>query len=308
MHPEITALIEKIWTEASANTGTLLAVVPIILSILAGIFALIKYVWAHFKNRTATRNSQKVKVSILNPKDAATFDELIDLYRRRIDPINQVDIELFRAWYVDHRIRNEINNTILVARASGQVAGFMQLMWSQKDCTLFVTYLAVDETSLLGRTRTAKALINYARKKLNRKCGDLKHFAFEVEKPTLSRGSQNEKAQRDVARLRRLKQLCKECGMWVREVDTTYIQPEIPNESGVSNQHEMLLVLAGREKLGPERIQKATYLAMLRFIYKTIYARVFRGDPDLARLYDDELDRLLNVSHEVVPDMIRLVP
>jgi hypothetical protein len=80
----------------------------------------------------------------------------------------------------------------------------------------------------------------------------------------------------------------------------------MPNETGLSNQHEMLIVLAGREKQAPQFIDASQYLKILRYIYFDIYSLVYEGDDELVKIYRDELESLVANAKKTLPGSIRL--
>lgn len=254
-----------------------------------------------------SKRKARIRVRVIRPSDDRSFDALFDLYQRRIDYNSQIDVSLIRKWYSETSIRKATNNTIIGAYSNRALVGFMQIMWSLDHCALFVTYLVIDDSVGIARTDAAKALIGFAVRKFSRRCSKVIHFIFEVEKPDFSRDKEREKAQRDSARIKRLKLLCRDSGLWCGEIDADYIQPEMPNEAGISNEHPMRILIAGRESSTPKTLERRTYVELLRYLYFGIYARVYEGDPELAQIYADGLERLIGKASDTLPESLRLL-
>ncbi|MDR3410734.1 MAG: hypothetical protein P4L87_07295 [Formivibrio sp.] len=247
------------------------------------------------------RAGQRVKVSILEPNNHRDISEIVDLYERRIDQSQQYETHQFIEWIQDASIRKTLNNTVFVAKHDRHVVGFLQLMMPNDCKHLFASYFAVDETSVHGRVEAAEGLVFramlYATNLLRQPS-----VIFEVERPHPDKDAV--KAQHDFARIRRFKNLFERFGYRAYELAAPYIQPEMPNDAGYANRHDMLLMMATDKQLNA--ITRVEYDEIVGFIYDRIYGLTFKNDPELRTIYQQELTETRKYIISQCPDPVPL--
>lgn len=232
------------------------------------------------------------KIHTIRKTDHKLANEFCLLYYRLIDENHRIDFSQIEMW-IDTKGSNDANQEIKVCTYKNIVVGFCQFFYSKNYPYAFVSYLGVDSENPSVTSGVSGLLLKNIRAVLNKRFGNDYVVLFEVESPTEKGLDERERARR-IARIRHFTRLGKEKNRQVHQIRLNYVQPETPNESDLSNQHCMqLLVASPRNEFDNNRIHIDSVLDWISFIYYDIYLYSYHSDIELREIYEESLTDLV---------------
>jgi hypothetical protein len=246
-----------------------------------------------------------VRVYQLRSIDDDDFDQVLELYQRRIDQSQQISQELIRDWFNDKQLRQKLHITFLVAKHAGEVIGFLQLMWTDEAPYVCVTYFATNEEKYEGRAVAARILTWKLLWLVHSRCKGKTAIVFEVEDTPPQ--TDLKLARRDRARQRRFRMLFAQYGYRAAGLNASYYQPEMPNDGLTTNLHRAKLMYVPLLDDAAQTIPGSEFCSILNFLYRDVYQHVYRDDPELNEIYAGELEKLLSECSTGCPTAVALV-
>lgn len=223
-------------------------------------------IFGAFKGSVWIAEHRSKRVHVLRAKsiDDRSFRLFHALYEKLIDVSIRVEIEQIERAIKDQK-SSEIKHSLLYCVSKGELLGFCQVFYSASKKLAFISYLGIDSQKNTTEVDASLALCTKVGKLLKRELGKNYVVLFEVDCPRAPSIPPEEAARRR-AKIKRFKRLGKTKRSGTFEIDFQYVQPEVPNENPLTNEHAMRLLAVVQKSISDQKgIHRDELATWLRF-------------------------------------------